>query len=231
MPGCFARVCREFTITQWRSDRGREARCPVERCSERREGRLVAAAVLGGTQSLHCNGRDEALALPTEESARIALRTQQILAAESGVANTVDPVAGAYAIERLMDYAAHEHGFDPVALRRLNFIAPAEFPYKTANGTVYDTCECARVMDRALEFIRGAGGKPFFACVWFHAPHTPVAAGRGVAWWTEAWQLFVASPVVWVIVALVVTLVGGFAGGLWWLDALIRRRHGGFRIY
>jgi methylmalonyl-CoA mutase, N-terminal domain len=61
------------------------------------------AAVLGGTQSLHCNGRDEALALPTEESARIALRTQQIIAAESGVANTVDPVAGAYAIEALTD--------------------------------------------------------------------------------------------------------------------------------
>ena len=52
------------------------------------------AAVLGGTQSLHGNGRDEALALPTEESARIALRTQQIIASESGVANTVDPVAG-----------------------------------------------------------------------------------------------------------------------------------------
>jgi methylmalonyl-CoA mutase N-terminal domain/subunit len=59
------------------------------------------AAVLGGTQSLHCNGRDEALALPTEESARTALRTQQIIAAESGVAHTVDPVAGAYAIEKL----------------------------------------------------------------------------------------------------------------------------------
>ena len=61
------------------------------------------AAVLGGTQSLHCNGRDEALALPTEESARIALRTQQIIASESGVANTVDPVAGATAIEALTD--------------------------------------------------------------------------------------------------------------------------------
>src|SRR4051794_19186500 len=61
------------------------------------------AAVLGGTQSLHCNGRDEALALPTEESARIALRTQQIIGAESGVANTVDPVAGSYAIEALTD--------------------------------------------------------------------------------------------------------------------------------
>jgi methylmalonyl-CoA mutase, N-terminal domain len=59
------------------------------------------AAVLGGTQSLHCNGRDEALALPTEESARLALRTQQIIMAESGVANTVDPLAGAYAIEGL----------------------------------------------------------------------------------------------------------------------------------
>jgi methylmalonyl-CoA mutase N-terminal domain/subunit len=57
------------------------------------------AAVLGGTQSLHCNSRDEALALPTEESARIALRTQQIVAHETGAANTVDPVAGAYAIE------------------------------------------------------------------------------------------------------------------------------------
>ncbi len=61
------------------------------------------AAVLGGTQSLHCNSRDEALALPTEESARIALRTQQIIASESGVTNTVDPVGGSYAIERLTD--------------------------------------------------------------------------------------------------------------------------------
>jgi methylmalonyl-CoA mutase N-terminal domain/subunit len=61
------------------------------------------AAVLGGTQSLHCNGRDEALALPSEESATIALRTQQIILHESGVANTVDPVAGSYAIEQLTD--------------------------------------------------------------------------------------------------------------------------------
>ena len=64
------------------------------------------AAVLGGTQSLHCNGRDEALALPTEEAARIALRTQQIIAAESGVANTVDPVGGAWAIEQRTDEIA-----------------------------------------------------------------------------------------------------------------------------
>jgi methylmalonyl-CoA mutase N-terminal domain/subunit len=59
------------------------------------------AAVLGGTQSLHTNGYDEALALPTEEAARIALRTQQIIACESGVANTIDPVAGSYAIEAM----------------------------------------------------------------------------------------------------------------------------------
>jgi len=59
------------------------------------------AAVLGGTQSLHTNSRDEALWLPTEESVRIALRTQQIIAHESGVANTVDPLAGSYVIEHL----------------------------------------------------------------------------------------------------------------------------------
>jgi methylmalonyl-CoA mutase, N-terminal domain len=57
------------------------------------------AAVLGGAQSLHCNARDEALALPTEESATLALRTQQIIAFESGVVNTVDPVGGSYEIE------------------------------------------------------------------------------------------------------------------------------------
>jgi methylmalonyl-CoA mutase N-terminal domain/subunit len=59
------------------------------------------AAVLGGTQSLHTNGYDEALALPTEEAARIALRTQQIIACESGAAQSVDPVAGSYCIEAL----------------------------------------------------------------------------------------------------------------------------------
>ncbi|MCM3720322.1 acyl-CoA mutase large subunit family protein [Fictibacillus phosphorivorans] len=61
------------------------------------------SAVLGGTQSLHTNSRDEALALPTEESARIALRTQQILAHETGVADTVDPLAGSYYVESLTD--------------------------------------------------------------------------------------------------------------------------------
>ncbi|MEM8861702.1 MAG: methylmalonyl-CoA mutase family protein [Chloroflexota bacterium] len=61
------------------------------------------AAVLGGTQSLHTNGRDEALSLPTEDAVQIALRTQQIIAHESGVADTVDPLAGSYAIEALTD--------------------------------------------------------------------------------------------------------------------------------
>src|SRR5262245_34336856 len=59
------------------------------------------AAVLGGTQSLHCDSYDEALALPTAEAARIALRTQQIIAHESGVAQTVDPLGGSYFVEKL----------------------------------------------------------------------------------------------------------------------------------
>ena len=61
------------------------------------------AAVLGGTQSLHTNGKDEALALPTEQSVRTALRTQQILAHESGAANMIDPLAGSYYVESLTD--------------------------------------------------------------------------------------------------------------------------------
>ncbi len=66
------------------------------------------AAVLGGTQSLHTNSRDEALALPTEESVKIALRTQQIVAYESGVTNTIDPLAGSYYIEALTDQIEKE---------------------------------------------------------------------------------------------------------------------------
>ncbi len=61
------------------------------------------AAVLGGTQSLHTNSKDEAFALPTEESVRIALRTQQVIAYESGVADSIDPLAGSYALEALTD--------------------------------------------------------------------------------------------------------------------------------
>jgi len=63
----------------------------------------TAAAVLGGTQSLHTNSKDEALALPTEDSVRVALRTQQIVAYESGLADVVDPLGGSYYIEALTD--------------------------------------------------------------------------------------------------------------------------------
>ena len=66
------------------------------------------AAVLGGTQSLHTNSRDEALALPSEDSVRIALRTQQIVAYESGVTNSVDPLGGSYLIENLTDQIESE---------------------------------------------------------------------------------------------------------------------------
>lgn len=66
------------------------------------------AAVLGGTQSLHTNSRDEALALPTEDSVRTALRTQQVVAEESGVTNTVDPLAGSYFIEAMTDLIEKE---------------------------------------------------------------------------------------------------------------------------
>jgi len=68
-----------------------------------RVGYQALAAVLGGTQSLHTNGKDEALSLPTEKSVRTALRTQQILAHESGAADTIDPLAGSYYVESLTD--------------------------------------------------------------------------------------------------------------------------------
>jgi methylmalonyl-CoA mutase, N-terminal domain len=66
------------------------------------------AAVLGGTQSLHTNAMDEALALPTEAAAKLALRTQQVIAYESGVADTADPLAGSYAIEQLTSEIEHQ---------------------------------------------------------------------------------------------------------------------------
>lgn len=68
------------------------------------------AAVLGGTQSLHTNAYDEALGLPTEQSALLALRTQQVIAHESGVADTVDPLAGSYFVEYLTDRLEEKAG-------------------------------------------------------------------------------------------------------------------------
>lgn len=74
------------------------------------------AAVLGGTQSLHTNSMDEALALPTEKAVQIALRTQQVIGYESGVADSIDPLAGAYYVEKLTDRIEEE------ALKYINHI-------------------------------------------------------------------------------------------------------------
>jgi methylmalonyl-CoA mutase, N-terminal domain len=105
------------------------------------------AAVLGGTQSLHTNSYDEALALPTEEAVRIALRTQQVIAHESGVANTADPLGGSYFLERLTDeieaaayryFARIDELGGMVEAIRQNFpqreIADASFRYQTELG-------------------------------------------------------------------------------------------------
>jgi methylmalonyl-CoA mutase, N-terminal domain len=83
------------------------------------------AAVLGGTQSLHTNSFDEALALPTEEAARLALRTQQVIAHESGVVNSIDPLGGSYFVEELtstLEAQAYEY-FDRID--KLGGVIPA----------------------------------------------------------------------------------------------------------
>ncbi len=83
------------------------------------------AAVLGGTQSLHTNSKDEALALPTEESVTVALRTQQIVAHESGVANTIDPLGGSFYVEQLTD-AIEQEAADYIAkLDEMGGVVPA----------------------------------------------------------------------------------------------------------
>jgi len=82
------------------------------------------AAVLGGTQSLHTNSMDETLALPTEKSVRIALRTQQILAYETGVANTIDPLAGSYYVEALTDRLEREAEEIFQEIERLGGVVP-----------------------------------------------------------------------------------------------------------
>ena len=95
------------------------------------------AAVLGGTQSLHTNGFDEALSLPTENAARIALRTQQILAHESGVVQTVDPLAGSYYVEsltneierRALEYLTTIAEFDHASAGRYGMLRAIEQGY------------------------------------------------------------------------------------------------------
>ncbi len=105
------------------------------------------AAVLGGTQSLHTDGFDEALALPTEDAARIALRTQQVLAYESGVANVVDPLGGSYYVERLtldMERGAFEYFAKLDAMGGMVKAIEYGFPQK-------EIAEASYVYQRAVE--------------------------------------------------------------------------------
>ena len=88
----------------------------------------------------------------------------------------------AYAVERLVDYAAHEHGFDPIALRRKNFIQPSAMPYKTANGTVYDSGNFEAVMDDGLQHADYAGFETRRAA----AKATGKLRGVGIATYLEA---------------------------------------------
>ena len=99
------------------------------------------AAVLGGTNSLHTNSYDEALALPTEESARVALRTQQIIALESGVINTVDPLGGSYFVESLtnrMEQGALEYFETIDKMNGMGSAIEAGFPQREIGEASYD---------------------------------------------------------------------------------------------
>ncbi len=113
------------------------------------------AAVLGGTQSLHTNSLDETLALPTEESVTIALRTQQIIAYESGVVNTVDPLAGSYFVERLtkdMEDAAYAY-FDKLdAMGGMVNAIERGYPQKEISDASYDY---SRACERNEKIIVG----------------------------------------------------------------------------
>ena len=136
------------------------------------------AAVLGGTQSLHTNALDEALGLPTEASARLALRTQQILAEESGVPNTVDPLGGAYEVEYLTDRIEREareylHRIEEMggALRAIErgFVAGeiAREAYRTAR----EREQHREVVVGVNQYAEGNSGFTLF----------PETGGRGVA--------------------------------------------------
>jgi methylmalonyl-CoA mutase N-terminal domain/subunit len=113
------------------------------------------AAVLGGTQSLHTNSLDETLALPTEQAARIALRTQQILAHESGIPNTVDPLGGSYFVERLtldMEKGCFEY-FDRLdALGGMVAAIEKGFPQREIHDASY---EYQKAIERKEKIIVG----------------------------------------------------------------------------
>jgi methylmalonyl-CoA mutase, N-terminal domain len=113
------------------------------------------AAVLGGCQSLHSNGLDEALALPTERSALLALRTQQIIAQETGVVNTVDPVAGSYAIEKLtneIESAAQDYISKIDALGGMLRAIEAGYPQMEIQKSAY---EYQQAVERGEQVVVG----------------------------------------------------------------------------
>ncbi|MBS1810066.1 MAG: methylmalonyl-CoA mutase family protein [Acidobacteria bacterium] len=113
------------------------------------------AAVLGGAQSLHCDGYDEALALPTERAALIALRTQQIIANETGVTNTVDPLGGSYFIEKLtneLEEEAWEYFRKIDSLGGMVEAIEAGFPQKEIHESAY---QYQRAVERGEKIIVG----------------------------------------------------------------------------
>jgi methylmalonyl-CoA mutase N-terminal domain/subunit len=113
------------------------------------------AAVLGGAQSLHCDGYDEALALPTERAALIALRTQQIIAHETGVVNTVDPLGGSYFVEKLtseLEEEAWEYFRKIDALGGMVEAIEAGFPQKEIQESAY---QFQRAVERGEKLIVG----------------------------------------------------------------------------
>jgi methylmalonyl-CoA mutase N-terminal domain/subunit len=113
------------------------------------------AAVLGGAQSLHCDGYDEALALPTERAALIALRTQQIIAHETGVTNTVDPLGGSYFVEKLtneLEEEAWEYFRKIDALGGMVEAIDAGFPQKEIHESAY---QYQRAVERGEKVIVG----------------------------------------------------------------------------
>ena len=136
------------------------------------------AAVLGGTQSLHTNALDEALGLPTEPSARLALRTQQILAEESGVANSVDPLGGAYEIEYLTDRIEREAREYLARIGEMGGALPAIERGFLAAEIAREAYRTARAREAKEDVVVGVNeyeeGNPRFTLF-------PEVGGRGVA--------------------------------------------------
>ncbi len=125
------------------------------------------AAVLGGTQSLHTNALDEALGLPTESSARLALRTQQILAEESGVTNTVDPLGGSYEIEYLTDRIELDAREDLDRIEHMGGALAAIEKGFVAGEIAKEAYRVARARERKEEIVVGVNefteGNPRFS--------------------------------------------------------------------